>query len=329
MKVSVAMCTYNGHQYIKEQLLSILEQTIPIDEIIICDDGSKDATIQIIIEYMNAYPGVIKLIKNSQNLGYTKNFEKAICLCSGDIIFLADQDDIWLPNKVQVICDFFRKHIDKEYVFTNAVLINSMGINSYDKTLFDIVGMDNYNMKIFNEGFLYDVLCVSGKVTGATTALRASFVPYCIPFPNLGKFAIHDGIMATTAAIWNKIACINQCLIKYRIHGTQSVGLGMLLKYPPRRYETADNVLMWHEGLVDYYREYDRNKLHFFYKRYWAIRSRFNIFKLFYLYVSGEYKYYYSKHHSVFIRDLKGVFVRLVYKIKTLDNYTITNKYEN
>ena len=90
MKVSVAMCTYNGHQYIKEQLLSILEQTIPIDEIIICDDGSKDATIQIIIEYMNAYPGVIKLIKNSQNLGYTKNFEKAICLCSGDIIFLAD-----------------------------------------------------------------------------------------------------------------------------------------------------------------------------------------------------------------------------------------------
>ena len=64
MKVSVAMCTYNGHQYIKEQLLSILEQTIPIDEIIICDDGSKDATIQIIIEYMNAYPGVIKLIKD-------------------------------------------------------------------------------------------------------------------------------------------------------------------------------------------------------------------------------------------------------------------------
>ncbi len=100
MKTSVAMCTYNGESYLDEQLQSILEQTEPIDEIVICDDGSIDKTLSIIEKFIKAGTP-IRLILNQKNLGYTRNFEKAICLCSGDIIFLADQDDIWMPEKVK------------------------------------------------------------------------------------------------------------------------------------------------------------------------------------------------------------------------------------
>lgn len=101
MKLSVAMCTYNGDKFIASQLSSILDQTIPIDDIVICDDGSNDKTLEIISRIQQENPNKINLFRNPVNLGSTKNFEKAIDLCSGDYIFLADQDDIWKKDKVQ------------------------------------------------------------------------------------------------------------------------------------------------------------------------------------------------------------------------------------
>ena len=107
MKLSVAMCTYNGEQHVNEQLESILKQTMTVDEIIICDDGSTDKTIQIIEQFQMNFPNIITLHRNSFNLGSNKNFEKAITLCSGDYIFLSDQDDIWKINKVEKIIQSF------------------------------------------------------------------------------------------------------------------------------------------------------------------------------------------------------------------------------
>ena len=327
MRTSVAMCTYNGQNYIEEQLRSILEQSIPIDEIVICDDGSIDDTFSIIGRFIES-GAPIRLIQNSKTLGYTRNFEKAICLCSGDIIFLADQDDIWMSNKVEVICDFFYRHSDREFLFTNALLINFMGTSSYDKTLFDVVGMSRRNKHLFDEGYPYDVLGVSGKVTGATIAFKASFLPYFLPMQDLGKMAIHDGMMSVSAVIWDKIAYIDQCLIKYRIHHNQSVGLGMLFKYPTRRYETANNILTWHLARVDKYHPTDANKLLVFYKRFLALRTSFSFFQLLKLYMQGEYTIYGTKKWNVLFRDMKGIGVRFVYKIKRMRNLHLIDKRE-
>jgi glycosyltransferase involved in cell wall biosynthesis len=103
MKTSVAICTFNGEKYIKAQLESILNQTLAIDEIIICDDGSNDKTIAIIELIQIENPNKISLYKNKVNLGSTKNFEKAISICTGYYIFLSDQDDIWKENKVEKV----------------------------------------------------------------------------------------------------------------------------------------------------------------------------------------------------------------------------------
>ncbi|HEY9906733.1 MAG TPA: glycosyltransferase, partial [Thermosynechococcaceae cyanobacterium] len=101
LKVSIALCTYNGAPYILEQLESIEQQTWLPDEVIICDDVSQDNTVELIQEYTERSKLPIQLFRNPENLGYGKNFCKAMSLTKGDIIFLADQDDVWYPFKIE------------------------------------------------------------------------------------------------------------------------------------------------------------------------------------------------------------------------------------
>lgn len=95
------MATYNGEKYIKEQLITILNQTRKPNEIIICDDCSSDRTVEYIKDIEKLYPKFVKLIQNNINLGFSKNFEKACRLCSGEYIFFADQDDVWELNRIE------------------------------------------------------------------------------------------------------------------------------------------------------------------------------------------------------------------------------------
>ena len=99
MHLSVAMCTYNGEKYIREQLMSIRNQTLQIDEIVICDDCSEDDTVTIIENLIRQYDLPVRLHVNTWNHGYRKNFEQAICRCSGDIIFLSDQTTFGCQRK--------------------------------------------------------------------------------------------------------------------------------------------------------------------------------------------------------------------------------------
>ena len=108
--ISVAMATYNGEVYLRKQLDSILHQSLPVDEIIICDDQSSDGTVDIIQEYIKQYPH-IHLYQNEQNLGYKRNFKKALSLCSKEYIFLCDQDDIWDSDKVKEMVAIMNNYI--------------------------------------------------------------------------------------------------------------------------------------------------------------------------------------------------------------------------
>ena len=103
MTVGVAIALYNGAKYIRPQLDSIREQTVVPQRVVLCDDGSKDDTVKIVQEYIKEFglEDSWKLVLNEQNLGYARNFYKAMALCETDVIFLCDQDDVWCSDKIE------------------------------------------------------------------------------------------------------------------------------------------------------------------------------------------------------------------------------------
>src|SRR3712207_5989304 len=102
MSLSVALCTYDGARYLPEQLESLARQRRLPDELVVCDDGSADDTVDVVRRFADRAPFAVRLSLNPQNLGFVKNFEQAIRLCRGDLIALADQDDVWHPQKLEL-----------------------------------------------------------------------------------------------------------------------------------------------------------------------------------------------------------------------------------
>ena len=103
MTIGVAIALYNGEKFIREQLDSIREQTVSPDMVVMCDDGSKDKTVEAVEGYIEEFSlsETWKIIKNDKNLGYARNFYKAMSLCNTDLIFLCDQDDVWCNDKIE------------------------------------------------------------------------------------------------------------------------------------------------------------------------------------------------------------------------------------
>src|SRR5690349_17434303 len=101
MRISIALCTYNGGPFLAEQLASYVQQTRLPDELVVCDDCSSDNTMAILRDFAARAPFAVRLHQNAANLRSTRNFEQAIRLCTGDVIALSDQDDVWLPEKLE------------------------------------------------------------------------------------------------------------------------------------------------------------------------------------------------------------------------------------
>ncbi|MCG2611043.1 glycosyltransferase [Flavobacterium sp. SM15] len=227
MKISVALCTYNGEKFIKEQLNSILNQTIGVDEIVICDDRSKDNTTALINEYSNKYPGKIILHINQSNLGSNKNFEKAIKLCTGDYIFLSDQDDIWRNDKVAKTMEVFNTNPSAEGVFSNANFINdSSEIIHNELSLWASVNF--FEPSYRNSTNLFNSLTNIGNfLTGATLCIKKEVKDFCFPFKTTKEF-IHDEWFAFLLAERKTLFLSTENLISYRLHSSQQLGVGVL-----------------------------------------------------------------------------------------------------
>lgn len=224
-QLSVALCTYNGSKYVQKQLDSILSQELTVDEIVICDDGSDDGTLSIVYSIANNHPNIQWIIeRNIQSLGVTKNFEKALSLCTGDIIFLSDQDDVWKPYKTKVIVDYLEKHPEVDLVFSDAELIDEDGNLKTDKTLFDACGLSPLR-ELWDTGLQFEIENVIQRLLGATFGTRREFVKRCLPFDsNVSNY--HDGQLAMSSVALNCNGMIDESLIEYRIHGNNVVGLG-------------------------------------------------------------------------------------------------------
>lgn len=205
--ISIAMCSYNGERFIKEQIDSIIAQTYKNFELIIVDDGSKDNTINIIKEYQ-LKDHRIKLFQNDNNLGFVKNFEKAISLCSGDFIALADQDDVWKKNKLEV----FLKNINENMlIYSDAILIDQHSKET-GKQLIRPDG--NLVDGKCNKAFIF-YNCVSGN----TLMFRKDLVKDIIPIPK--EITFHDIWIAFLASTKGTITFTNEPMTYYRRYSEQ------------------------------------------------------------------------------------------------------------
>ncbi|MDD5020757.1 MAG: glycosyltransferase family 2 protein [Endomicrobiaceae bacterium] len=218
MKISIALCTYNGAEYLAEQLKSLTEQTLKADEVIICDDNSSDNTVNIINEYKDKLN--IKLNINEANLGVTKNFEQAISLCSGDIIFLCDQDDGWHKDKIKIMAE---KMQDEKIglCYCNGIVadVNLKQIEDY--TLWNTSGLSKVNLNEFNSYNLVN----NCYFTGMALCFRKNLKKYFLP---LSKNAVHDEWIAFIISYISKIAFVEENLVIYRQHSKQHIGINSI-----------------------------------------------------------------------------------------------------
>lgn len=205
--VSIAMCTYNGERFIKEQLDSILNQSYLNIELIITDDGSTDKTIEILEEYQKKDTR-IKVHKNEKKLGFIKNFEKAISLTKGEYIALADQDDVWKKNKIERFLEEIKENI---LIYSDALLIdkNSHSLNKQlirpNRNL--IKGRNNQSFIFYN--------CVSGN----TIMFKKELIPYILPIPQ--EVSFHDIWIAFVASSIGTIDYTDEAMIYYRRYPQQ------------------------------------------------------------------------------------------------------------
>lgn len=221
--VSVAMTTYNGAAYLHEQLSSLLMQTRKADEIVICDDGSSDDTLQILTSFVkHNHLETWHIIKNTDNLGYIENFRKAMSITSGDIVFLCDQDDIWESNKIE------RMLLAMEYdssilaIASDYRLINGHGltVKAHRRKLYISKEVIQSKPKQVQDGIFlhYNI------AQGCACAYRRSLVDAYCASKTCGTLP-HDWALNLMAHEKSGLFYLNEELLRYRIHENNTVGI--------------------------------------------------------------------------------------------------------
>jgi hypothetical protein len=218
--VSVGMCTYQGEAYLQQQLESIGSQTLPPDELVICDDVSTDGTASIVDRFRPEAPFPIRFFVNQKRLGPTKNFERAILLCEGDVIFLADQDDVWHLEKLNSIMPVFLVSPEVGAVFHDADVVDGQ-LEPLGFSVWDAVGFTPSLQKRVAAGKAFEVLLKRNVVGGMTMAFRSNFRDLVLPLPDW----FHDCWIPLLIAAVADVAMVPQRLVRYRQHGGQEIGV--------------------------------------------------------------------------------------------------------
>lgn len=222
--ISVAMCTCNGARFLEEQLDSLLCQTLTPTEILIFDDQSTDGTWEILQDYQQKYPDLIHLKRNSKRLGFQQNFESVLRACHGELIAPCDQDDIWKPEKLEILLGQIK---NKDLVYHDSELINQHGEKLHRKISdrFEFLsGGDSLPFLFFN--------CISGH----SMLFRRSLLADVFPIPQAGYY---DHWIAYIAVKKGSIGFIKAPLVLHRRHGTNSSGQSGKKKSQQSRFQSA------------------------------------------------------------------------------------------
>lgn len=214
--ISIALASYNGEKYIREQLDSILSQTIQDFEVVVCDDASTDNTWSILEEYAEK-DSRFRIYKNKENLGFKKNFEKAISLCKGNYIALSDQDDVWKDNHLKILFD----NINTYYIVCgNSEIVDENG-KSTGRTLrsnmsFDVIDLPD-TLKP------YRLLYFASPYQGSAMLIRKDFFSKALPIPD--NALSHDAWFASLATFYGGIKYIDETVLHYRRHDNNVSGI--------------------------------------------------------------------------------------------------------
>lgn len=200
--ISIAMCTYNGEKFIKEQLDSILSQTYTNIELVITDDKSNDDTVAIIQEYQKK-DSRITLYENETNLGFLKNFEKSISLCNGDYIALADQDDIWKKNKLELFMENIQENV---LIYSDAIIIDK---NSKETGTQLIRPKSNLCNGACNKAFF-----LNNFISGNTMMFKTELREHILPIPE--QMSYHDIWIGYVASTYGTIVYTDEPMTYYR-----------------------------------------------------------------------------------------------------------------
>jgi glycosyltransferase involved in cell wall biosynthesis len=212
--VSIAMATCNGEKYLPAQLDSILAQTVRGWELVACDDASTDATRDILADYAARDPR-IRFSANAGRLGFKKNFERAISLCRGARVALADQDDVWLPQHLETLLENLR---GKSAATGNATVIDADG----REAPYLLSEGDRFFRAGDDLDHLYAILCVRNPFFGAISVYDRSLLDAALPVPD--EVAYHDVWFSAVACCLDGLHYTFEPLSRHRIHGANESG---------------------------------------------------------------------------------------------------------
>ena len=203
--VSVVMTTYNGKQYLAQQLDSVLAELVPGDELIIVDDRSQDGTLDLLDSYQSA---MVRIVRNSENMGVIAAFERGLTLSSKAIVFLCDQDDVWLPGKRAAIVAAFERDPRTMVVLSDAQVIDASGVVTAPSFM------------ATRGGFRGSIGCtlIRSRYLGCAMALRRELLLAALPIPR--KVPMHDMWLGALGSILGRVHYIETPLIQYRRHGS-------------------------------------------------------------------------------------------------------------
>ncbi len=299
-RIGVIIATFNGERYIKEQLESIINQSIKPDFILVTDGGSNDNTINICEEYLSKKTIRYEIITSKSKLGVKDNFEKGIKNCHTKYIFFSDQDDYWLPDKIKNAMKVFED--DKvAVVFCNAHIVNDK-LDNTGKTLWNKIGYHQSNTKIIyekNSLELQSILLKHNIMTGMCMAIDSKIVKNILPISN---YSIHDSWIAHTANFFGDIASLDSKDVLYRQHSNNVIGAkksivksfnkrDTYLKKLKNKKKFLDDILLRYD-IEEKIKNYYINYLNFVDKRISFIEKRIHFYNLLLLvrdYIKYEY----------------------------------------
>ncbi len=218
MRVSVALCTYNGAAHVKELLQSIARQSILPDEMVISDDASTDGTVEILEQFGRDQSFPVRIYKSKNTRGVNRNYEFAICQCMGDLIFIADQDDVWLENKIKVLSGYIAES-NHSAIFSDAEMIDAQG-ELMNRRIWDYFKFDFADYQKHGELLKRNLL--SNVVTGSTLAIKRDILQLIMPFPESDEFLYDEWLTLVILNMPDKsILPLDIPAMQYRFHEGQ------------------------------------------------------------------------------------------------------------
>jgi glycosyltransferase involved in cell wall biosynthesis len=286
--VSVALCTYNGAAFLEQQLQTIVTQSYANLEIVVVDDASTDSTVKIVKSFASK-DDRIRLLVNEHNIGFNKNFEKAISLCRGEYIAIADQDDVWEPNKIEVMmanwpddCDFVYS-LSEDFSGTAPVAKEKkLRVQLY-------TGSDPHR------------LYFETPIHGHASMFRRSLLPQAMPFP---ADVFYDWWLSVIASSVSKVGCVPQLLTHHRVHvHNSSRDLVRILQKEERNEQLRKQRIRFIEAFLE--KPFVREDVRTFSKEYVALLQQkkddsFSLPMFLFFFRHREITFYYKKNKSFF-----------------------------